>query len=83
MISYSLCLFVVLGDVTNLPKFILRPISSVCLIIMWIKLFYFLRIYESTSQLIRMIIEIVVDMKNFLFVLLIGIFSFAGGLYIM
>lgn len=53
------------------------------LIILWIKLFYFLRVYDSTSQLIRMIIEIVNDMKNYLIVLTIGIVGFTGGLFIM
>lgn len=64
-------------------KGLLRPVASVTLIILWIKMFYYLRAYESTSQLIRMIIEIVVSMKNFLSVFFIGIFGFAGGFFIM
>lgn len=50
---------------------------------MWVKLFYYMRAYDSTSQLIRMIIETVKDIRYFLFVLLIGIFGFAGGFYIL
>jgi hypothetical protein len=84
LISYSLCLVVVAFD--RLPfdlNDINRPIASICLIILWIKCFYFLRVFESTSRLIRMIIEIVNDMKNFLMVLVIGIFGFSGGFYIL
>ena len=64
-------------------QYLLRPIASSTLIIVWVKLFYYLRAYDSTSQLIRMIIEIVKDIRYFLFVLLIGIFGFAGGFYIL
>jgi hypothetical protein len=62
---------------------LLRPVASSTLIIVWVKLFYYLRAYDSTSQLIRMIIETVKDIRYFLFVLLIGIFGFAGGFYIL
>jgi len=83
LFSYSLCIMVVLFDRFNVKSSVNRPIASVCLIILWIKLFYFLRVFESTSRLIRMIIEIVNDMKNFLIVLMIGIVGFSGGFYIL
>jgi hypothetical protein len=50
---------------------------------MWMKCLYFLRIYESTGYLIRMIIEVVVDMKNFFLVLLIAVAAFADSLLII
>jgi hypothetical protein len=50
---------------------------------MWIKCLYFLRIYESTGYLIRMIIEVIVDMKNFFLVLLVAIAAFADSLLII
>ena len=68
-----------MGDMQNY----LRPAASSTLIIVWIKLFYYLRAYDSTSQLIRMIIEIVKDIRYFLLVLFIGIFGFAGGFFIL
>jgi hypothetical protein len=68
-----------MGDMQS----ILRPVASSTLIIVWIKLFYFLRAYDSTSKLIRMIIEICKDIRYFLLVLFIGIFGFAGGFYIL
>lgn len=84
LFSYTLCLLVVIFDrIPSVPASVNRPIASVCLIILWIKLFYFLRVFESTSRLIRMIIEIVNDMKNFLMVLTIGIIGFSGGFYIL
>ena len=75
----SVYLFDWMGDMQNY----LRPAASSSLILVWVKLFYYLRAYKSTSQLIRMIIEIVKDIRYFLLVLLIGIFGFAGGFYIL
>lgn len=83
LISYSLCVLVLVQELLGLPKTLERPVACLGLIILWIKLFYFMRVYDSTSQLIRMIIEIVIDMGNFLKVLLIGIIGFTGGLYIL
>jgi Ion transport protein len=80
----GLCLSVVVLDIMDFDsKMILRPIASSTLIIVWVKLFYYLRAYDSTSQLIRMIIETVKDIRYFLFVLFIGIVGFAGGFYIL
>lgn len=83
LISYSMCLIVVIFDRTPVPNVVNRPIASLCLIVLWVKMFYFLRVFETTSRLIRMIIEIVNDMTNFLIVLTIGILGFSGGFYIL
>jgi hypothetical protein len=70
-------------DVFGVYKGLLRPVAAIAFIILWIKMFYFLRVFDATQRLIRMIIEIVNDMKNFLIVLLIGVLAFTGGLYII
>lgn len=80
ILNYSLCLMVLFLETFSLSRNVLRPTATLCFIVLWIKAFYFLRVFDSTAQLIRMIIEIVNDMKNFLVVLLIGLFAFAGGL---
>jgi len=79
----SMCLMVFILDLMEDKQKLLRPVASGTLIIVWVKLFYYLRAYDSTSQLIRMIIETVKDIRYFLFVLLIGIIGFAGGFYIL
>jgi hypothetical protein len=83
MINYTMCTSVIILDSIGAHITLIRPIASICVIILWIKLFYFLRVFESTSRLIRMIIEIVNDMKNFMVVLIIGILGFANGFYIL
>ena len=44
---------------------------------MWFKFLYFLRIFERTGYLIRMIVEVVSDMRYFFVVLLITIAGFS------
>ena len=50
---------------------------------MWVKLFYFLRIFFSTAHLIRMIIEIISDMKYFLLILMLAILAFTNAFHIL
>ena len=47
---------------------------------MWLKLLYFLRIFKNTGYLIRMIIEVIYDMRSFLLVLLITIAAFGDSM---
>jgi hypothetical protein len=50
IISYSLCGVVIFLDLYGSEqKNKLRPVASITLIILWIKMFYYLRAYESTS----------------------------------
>jgi Ion transport protein len=49
LISYSLCAISVLFEMFDFNKHINRPIVATTVIILWIKLFYFLRVYDSTS----------------------------------
>ena len=61
----------------------INRVSSVTVLILYFKVFYFLRIFFETGYLVRMIIEIVIDMKNFVIVLLIAVMAFANSYYIL
>lgn len=50
---------------------------SLCL---WLKLLYFLRFFASTGYLIRIILEVVNEMKFFLFILMLTVIAFADSL---
>ena len=50
---------------------------------MWFKLFYLLRLFFKTAFLVRMILEIVNDMKMFVFVFLLAIGAFAHGFFLL
>ena len=83
LVSYSLCFLVVILHFSLISNDVTRPIASITLIILWIKMFYFLRVFDTTARLIRMIFEIVKDMGNFMIVLVIGIFAFTCGFYVL
>lgn len=54
--------------------------QATCSLLLWLKLLYFLRIYQSTGYLIRIIISVVVDMRYFLFILFLTIMAFGDSL---
>ena len=58
-------------------------IAAISVLVLYFKLFYFLRIFFATAYLIRMIIEIIKDMKFFVGVLMIATIAFANAFYIL
>ncbi len=48
-------------------------IMALATVMMWLKLLYFMRIFKNTGYLIRMIIEVISDMKYFLFILMVTV----------
>lgn len=56
-------------------------IQSIISLLIWLKFLYFLRIFRATSYLIRIIIEVCIDMKYFLFVLLLTFIAFGDAVY--
>mmetsp|Transcript_24427 Transcript_24427/g.24008 ORF Transcript_24427/g.24008 Transcript_24427/m.24008 type:complete len:85 (+) Transcript_24427:2512-2766(+) len=55
--------------------------QSMISLFIWLKMLYFLRIFESTGYLIMIIIKVIIDMKFFLMILLLTILAFADSFY--
>ena len=70
-------------DLANLSEEDLITITGIAVLLVWLKLFYFGRIFFSTASIIRIIIEITYDMKFFLGVLLLSIAAFGNCFYIL
>ena len=51
-------------------------VHSVCSLLMWVKFLYFLRIFQSTGYLIRMLFHVIWEMRIFLFILLLVYLGF-------
>jgi len=51
--------------------------------LLWIKLFYYMRIFKPTSSFIRMIIEMFKDIRIFILIFFIAILAFANFYYII
>jgi hypothetical protein len=49
-------------------------------LIFWLKLLYFLRIFKNTGYYIRTIIEVIVDIKYFLLMLLLTVVAFGDSM---
>ncbi|CDW84531.1 wd-40 repeat protein [Stylonychia lemnae] len=58
------------------PNNFIETIHSIACLLMWAKFLYFLRIFYSTGYLIRMLSNVVWDMKVFLLILFLVYFGF-------
>ena len=58
------------------PNGLLYTVHGMASLLMWMKLLYFLRIFENTSYLIRMITNVLWDMRVFLLILFLFYFAF-------
>jgi len=63
----------------DLPQNTQASIEAIITFFMWFKFLYFLRIFKNTGYLIRMIVEVIIDMKNFFLVLFITIAAFGDA----
>ena len=69
-----------LEDTTVTIRTIEGILQSVISLILWLKLLYFLRIFKSTGYYIRTIIEVIMDIKYFLLMLMLTIVAFGDSM---
>lgn len=63
-----------------IEPYIIRSCQAIATFFMWLKLLYFLRIFRSTSYLIRMVIIVISEMRIFLLILFITVIAFGDSL---
>lgn len=83
LVSLILNTIILIADLAGLDEAELVTLSACAVLIMWLKIFYFGRIFLSTAAMIRMVLEITYDMKFFLMVLLIAIAGFGNCFLIL
>jgi hypothetical protein len=83
MISLSLVCVVVICDWANIDESDFTTLSAVTVCFLWLKVFYFGRMFIDTAGLIRMIIEVIKDMFWFLFIFIISVMAFINSFYIL
>ena len=72
------------GEVLNIiPHEDLQIYGAVAVFLMWIKLFYWMRLFKPFSAFIRMISEILKDIQVFMVMLIISLGAFANVIYIL
>ena len=60
-----------------------KAIGAAAVFVLWLKLFYFLRLFKPTSAFISMIIEMFIDIKIFFLIFFIGVLAFANTYYVL
>lgn len=81
--SITLNTVIVISDLAELNEKDLNTMMGWAVLLLWLKLFYFGRIFESTAATIRMVIEITYDMKYFLFVFMLTVAGFGNCFMIL
>lgn len=61
----------------------MMAISSMAVFLLWLKLFYFMRIFSATAAFIRMITEIISDMAIFSFIYAMANLAFANAFFLL
>jgi hypothetical protein len=60
-----------------------RNYAACACLFLWVKLFYFFRIFDNTALLVKMIQHICADMVDFTIMLVLAITAFSNGLYLL
>jgi hypothetical protein len=55
LFSIVLNIALIASDIVNIDENILKNIASAAVLLMWLQLFYFFRLFEATAHLVRMI----------------------------
>jgi hypothetical protein len=69
------------GNTPDYIKEIEVSMQATMSLFVWLKFLYFLRIFESTGYLIRIIIQVCIDMRFFLGLLLLTFIAFGNAMY--
>jgi len=89
LVSIALNLVVILLDISQSEKTVsgidthLRGLSAVACFFMYVKLFYFLRIFKLTAPLVRMIVDVTFSIKVFVLLFLVFLLASANSFYIL
>lgn len=60
-----------------------RTIYSFAVIVMWIRFLYYFRIFRQTGYYIRMLVQVVIDIRYFIFIFVLTIFAFAHAFFVL
>ena len=83
LFSLVLNVVTIVCDLAGVRAVDVATLAAISVLLMWLKAFYFLRIFEATASLVRMIVEITADMKYFLVMLMLAVLAFANAFYIL
>ena len=83
LISLIFNLYILICDLAGMSPSQVTTFKGIDVLLLWLKLFYFGRIFYATTAMIRMVIEIAYDMKYFLLILLLTVTGFGNAYCIL
>lgn len=75
--SIILLTLIVIADFAEEDPLKVRPLMAVTFLLFYFRMFYYLRIFDTTAPLVKAIIEIAYDSISFLLIFTIGVCGFA------
>jgi len=78
--NYTLLIMVLSENQNNNVE---NAFAGFAVFLLWVRLFYLLRVFESTAYLVSMITAIIIDMKYFMLALLVAILAFGNAYFIL
>ena len=81
-ISLNVCV-ILMVDFSDFDAAQIRPCASVAVFFMWVKLFYWMRLFENQAGFIRLLSQIVSDTRAFFLMLIICLVMFANATMIL
>ena len=81
-ISANACV-ILMVDFSDLDAAQIKPYASVAVFLMWVKLFYWMRLFENQAGFIRLLSQILYDTRAFSLMLMICLAMFANATMIL
>ena len=83
ILSLILIPLIIILDLKDVDERYVRPLNALCLFIFYIRLFYFLMIFDGTSHLVKTIVQISYDIRYFILILAIGSVAFGSSFFVL
>lgn len=77
---YVLSVDVILGH-NKFKETFVRTIGGVSVFLLWLKMFYWMRLFSKTAYMIKLITKTIFDLKNFLYIVTIILAAFVSLFY--
>jgi len=81
--SLLLNLAYIVCDFCGVSQYKLRAMASIAIILIWIKSFYFFRIFDETAPMVRMVLVIIRNIRWFILIFFVCILAFAQSYYLL
>jgi len=76
-------IIVLVGQIAQMDIQTLNNLAALGVFLIWLKLFYWMRLFDPTAAFLRMITEILIDSVEFIIMLIICVLMFSSSLAVL